>query len=63
MPIRFSRQKYPTNAAWLADELRTAIARGELRAGDQIVQEELAATYKVSRMPVREALQQLRMNT
>jgi DNA-binding GntR family transcriptional regulator len=43
----------------LADSLRERIISGEFHEGDQIRQETVAGEYKVSRMPVREALRQL----
>lgn len=43
----------------VASGLRKAILSGKLRAGQRIQQEELAAQYNVSRMPVREALMAL----
>ena len=42
--------------ARIADELRRRILRGELRPGDRIRQESLAAAHGASRAPVREAL-------
>jgi len=46
-------------ASTLADDLRQRIIRGELAGGAMLRQEQLAEEYGVSRMPVREALQQL----
>ena len=43
----------------LADDLRERVLAGELGEGRQLRQEEIAAEYGVSRMPVREALRQL----
>jgi DNA-binding GntR family transcriptional regulator len=43
----------------VVDELRHAIATGRVRPGAQLKQDLLAAEFGVSRMPVREALQQL----
>jgi len=48
-----------TSAEKVILALRTAITTGELSAGTQIRQEEIATQYKVSRMPVREAFRQL----
>jgi len=48
-----------TSAEKVILALRTAITTGELPAGAQIRQEEIAAQYEVSRMPVREAFRQL----
>jgi len=45
--------------AWLVEQLREAIIAGELAAGEPVRQEEIAARFAVSRMPVREALQRL----
>jgi len=46
-------------AATLAEDLRKRILQGELAGGTPLRQERLAQEYGVSRMPVREALQQL----
>jgi len=46
-------------ASTLAEDLRKRIIRGELAGGTTLRQEQLAQEYGVSRMPVREALQQL----
>ena len=39
--------------------VQTAIARGELPPGSLLRQEQLAASFRVSRTPVREALKRL----
>lgn len=46
-------------SARVADHLREAILRGELRPGDRIRQEEVAERLGASRLPVREALRML----
>jgi DNA-binding GntR family transcriptional regulator len=43
----------------VAESLQQRILTGEFQEGDTLVQETLAAEYKVSRMPIREALRQL----
>jgi DNA-binding GntR family transcriptional regulator len=43
----------------IADMLRDAILDGELKPGDALVESDLAGTFKVSRAPLREALQVL----
>jgi len=43
----------------VAESLQHRILTGEFQEGDMLVQETLAAEYKVSRMPIREALRQL----
>lgn len=45
--------------AMLADRLRTAIANGRLRPGQQLLEQELARELGVSRGPLREAFQRL----
>lgn len=57
MTIQFPQ--HLTSAEKVILALRTAITTGELSAGAQIRQEEIAAQYDVSRMPVREAFRQL----
>jgi len=41
------------------DQLRDAILDGEFKPGDPLIEAELAAAFRVSRAPVREALQSL----
>lgn len=48
-----------TTSAMIADILREAILNGTLRGGQQLVQDELAAQFGVSKIPLREALRQL----
>ena len=48
-----------TTASALAQRLREAIDAGQWQPGDLLRQEQLAAEYGVSRIPVREALAQL----
>jgi len=43
----------------VAQQLRAAIARGEIAEGDQLVEPDLVASFGVSRPTVREALQRL----
>lgn len=43
----------------VAEKLRDKIVRGEIREGDQLRQDAIAAEFQVSRIPVREALRQL----
>jgi DNA-binding GntR family transcriptional regulator len=50
------RQSLPET---LADSLRERILNGELKEGEPLVQEAIAAEYGVSRMPVREAFRHL----
>ena len=44
---------------WVAEELRTAIASGQLQPGDRLVEMGLARKYQVSQGPIREALRLL----
>lgn len=48
-----------STASWLLDQLRASILDGSRAAHTLIRQEDLAASYGVSRMPVREALRTL----
>lgn len=43
----------------IAEALRESIMQGELAAGEQLFQDEIAKQFGVSRIPVREALRQL----
>jgi DNA-binding GntR family transcriptional regulator len=50
----------PTNlAAQVADRIVEAMAAGQLRSGERLIEAELAADLGVSRIPVREALREL----
>jgi DNA-binding GntR family transcriptional regulator len=57
--MRLSNSQFVTSAAHIADALRLAIFRGELRPGQALVQEEIAKRFGVSRIPVRDAMNQL----
>jgi DNA-binding GntR family transcriptional regulator len=46
----------PATTQRIADQLRRAILAGEIAPGDHIRQQEIAARFGVSRLPVREAL-------
>src|SRR5919204_6551984 len=48
-----------TTPGMVADVLRDAIMRGVLKGGQPLRQDELAAQFGLSRIPVREALRQL----
>lgn len=48
-----------TTAAWILENLRAAILQGSIPAHSLVRQDEIAATYGVSRMPVREAIRSL----
>ncbi len=43
----------------VAERLREKIVRGEIKEGEQLRQDAIAAQFQVSRIPVREALRQL----
>jgi DNA-binding GntR family transcriptional regulator len=49
----------PSTGVWLFEQLRAAIIRGEYPGGEPIRQEDIAERFKVSRMPVREAMRLL----
>lgn len=55
-PARFNRQAL---AGQVADELRRRILVGEIAEGTQLMQEQLASEFGISKVPVREALFQL----
>lgn len=49
-----------STADLIADQLRYAILQGDLKTGQQLKQDQIAAELAVSKIPVREALAQLR---
>jgi DNA-binding GntR family transcriptional regulator len=51
--------KHRTVSAAIAEQLRDAVLAGSYGSGEQLRQDALAATFGVSRIPVREALLQL----
>lgn len=57
--IERDRPRFRTATAFVEAVLREAILGGHLAGGTPLRQEELAASFAVSRMPVREALRQL----
>ena len=62
MPLRSTEQpqiSVETTQMRVTDLLRIAIVSGELAPGEDLRQEELAAYYQVSRIPIRAALRQL----
>ncbi|MEQ8677248.1 MAG: GntR family transcriptional regulator [Aggregatilineales bacterium] len=52
-------QTTKNTANLVADALRSAIVQGKLLSGQSLKQDEIAAEFKVSKIPVREALVQL----
>lgn len=57
--IDAARPTWRTSAGFVVDTLRRAIVSGAIPGGQAIRQEDLAARFGVSRMPVREALRRL----
>jgi DNA-binding GntR family transcriptional regulator len=57
--IERARPRLRTATSFVSETLRTAILTGTLDDGAPLRQDELAATFGVSRMPIREALRQL----
>ncbi|MCX5493886.1 GntR family transcriptional regulator [Kaistia dalseonensis] len=57
--ISSSGPRYRTATEYVEATLKRAILDGTLAPGTPLRQEDLAATFKVSRMPIREALRQL----
>ena len=47
------------SAEQVCDRIRATILRGDLKPGDKLTEQDLAAEYEVSRTPVREAIRQL----
>ncbi|WEK49191.1 MAG: GntR family transcriptional regulator [Candidatus Kaistia colombiensis] len=57
--IQSAGPRYRTATEYVEATLREAILSGAIAPGTPLRQEELAASFKVSRMPIREALRQL----
>jgi DNA-binding GntR family transcriptional regulator len=54
-----SAHELRTTPDYIADALRVAIYDGQFKDGEELNQVELASHFKVSRVPIREALRQL----
>ncbi len=50
---------FATKSQWVAEKIRHSITVGHLKPGDRLLQDELAARFKISSTPVREALRSL----
>ncbi|GEB54457.1 GntR family transcriptional regulator [Streptomyces gardneri] len=59
MSSAVQKRRPQTAQQFVLEELRRAITSGELKPGDQIRQDALAARFDVSRVPLREALKAL----
>jgi DNA-binding GntR family transcriptional regulator len=57
--VHNARPRYRTNSVMVTDVLREAILSGALKSGQTLRQDELAAKFELSRIPIREALRQL----
>src|SRR5687767_9008600 len=53
------RGPQPLSAEQVCDRIRAAILRGDLKPGEKLTEQDLAAEFEVSRTPVREAIRQL----
>src|SRR5262245_2032870 len=59
MVTTMGSQNVKTKKDTIVEELREAILSGELEPGERLRQDKLAARYRVSSTPVREALREL----
>lgn len=59
LDLRLPKSELETVHSKVLRALREAILRGDFQPGDRLIQEELAESLGVSRMPVREALRRL----
>ncbi|HEY8313517.1 MAG TPA: GntR family transcriptional regulator [Candidatus Baltobacteraceae bacterium] len=57
--VTLPEDQHQTAPGIIAERIRQAIVRGQLRAGQPLRQAEIAERFGVSRIPVREALSQL----
>jgi DNA-binding GntR family transcriptional regulator len=53
------RDPSPLSAEQVCERIRSAILRGELKPGEKLTEQDLAAQFEVSRTPIREAIRQL----
>lgn len=60
MTIPLPRRSAAVTSEWIAAAVRQAILKGELKSGQALPQDEIAAQFGVSKIPMREALLQLR---
>lgn len=60
MDSTLTRSRTANTPDWIAGELRRAILQGEFKSSQPLPQDEIAAQFGVSKIPIREALQQLR---
>lgn len=60
MEAILTRPRAAATPDWIAGELRRAILQGEFKSAQPLPQDEIAAQFGVSKIPIREALLQLR---
>jgi DNA-binding GntR family transcriptional regulator len=60
MNAMLARPRATNTPDWIAGVLRQAILQGEFKSGQPLPQDEIAAQFGVSKIPIREALLQLR---
>jgi DNA-binding GntR family transcriptional regulator len=60
MNAMLTRPRTANTPDWIAGALRKAILIGEFKSGQPLPQDEIAAQFGVSKIPIREALLQLR---
>jgi DNA-binding GntR family transcriptional regulator len=53
------REPQQLSVGQVAEKIRSAILRGELKPGTKLTEQDMAAEFEVSRTPVREAIRQL----
>src|SRR5699024_6445066 len=56
---KFKKKVGPALDENITNKIRGAIIKGEFSPGEKLIQDDLAKTYGVSRMPIREALKKL----
>jgi DNA-binding GntR family transcriptional regulator len=56
---RAKRETPTLSAEQVCDRIRSSILAGELKPGEKLTEQDLAAEYLVSRTPIREAIRQL----